>query len=249
MANILIADDSIVMRKNLKSILTRSGHNVVAEAVNGQQAYTLYNKGEIDIVTLDITMPVLDGIGALKKILEKDPNAKVIIISALDQKRMVFEALESGAKYYIIKPVTEDKIVNALNKVLLSDNESTVNTSRSELSNEIPENAKANLNGAKNAEVVSEDTTSIPFMIENINGTFKITINSSLDSTNITPLLSALQGFLFIKPLKVSFIFPDSCHLEGRVLDILVEMSKKIISSGGEFNAIGQQNMVDKFTY
>lgn len=118
MANILIADDSIIMRKNLKSIFTRAGHNIVAEASNGQQAYALYEKSMPDIVTMDITMPVMDGIEAVKKIIGSFPDAKIIVISALDQKRMVFQALECGAKYYIIKPVTEEKVINALEEIL-----------------------------------------------------------------------------------------------------------------------------------
>jgi two-component system chemotaxis response regulator CheY len=118
MANILIADDSIIMRKNLKSIFTRAGHNIAAEASNGQQAYALYEKCIPDIVTMDITMPVMDGIEAVKKITGSFPDAKIIVISALDQKRMVLEALECGAKYYIIKPVTEEKVINALEEVL-----------------------------------------------------------------------------------------------------------------------------------
>lgn len=118
MANILIVDDSLVMRRNLKSILTGAGHDVIAEASNGSQALMEYEKHRPDIVTMDITMPVMNGIESVKRIMDKYPEARIIIISALDQKTMILQALESGAKHYIIKPFTVEKVVSVIDTVL-----------------------------------------------------------------------------------------------------------------------------------
>lgn len=225
MAKILIADDSIIMRRNLKTIFTKLGHEIVAEATNGQQAVDLYKKDEIDIVTLDITMPVMDGIEALKNILSIDPNANVIIISALDQKRMIFQALELGIKYYIIKPVTEEKIVNALNKVL---NLNEVASSKEALKSE------TEFKDTLENDAIEEIEATAPFSIDNVNGEFIVNINSSLDSSNINILLGTLNGFLFIKPLKVNFKFNNGENLEASVMGSLVEMAKKIREAGGE---------------
>lgn len=225
MAKILIADDSIIMRRNLKTIFTKLGHEIVAEATNGQQAVDLYKEGEIDIVTLDITMPVMDGIEALKNILSIDPNANVIIISALDQKRMIFQALELGIKYYIIKPVTEEKIINALNKVLSLSETAPL---KEELENE------SGLKNNQENKDIEEVEPAAPFSIDNVNGEFIVNINSSLDSSNINILLGTLNGFLFIKPLKVNFKLNNSGNLEDSVMGSLVEMAKKIREAGGE---------------
>lgn len=243
MARILIADDSIIMRRNLKSILTRLGHSIVAEATNGEQACNLYNKDEVDIVTLDITMPVMDGIEALKNILSYDPNANVVIISALDQKRMIFHALELGVKYYIIKPVTEEKIVNAINKIL------TINETNSIQENDLIINQDESNIDETNAVKNFEESQSVlpPFSIDNINGEFVININSTLNSSNIGTLLSTLQGFLFIRPLKVTFKFNSTENLDISAMNSLIQFSKKIEQAEGEFKVDGNTRVQQLF--
>lgn len=118
MATVLITDDSVLMRRNLKTIFTKAGHEVVAEATNGLQAFQMYEKHRPDIVTMDITMPVVNGIDAVKNIMTAYPDAKIIMISGLDQKNMVFQSLELGAKYYILKPITVEKVMKTVNEVL-----------------------------------------------------------------------------------------------------------------------------------
>jgi two-component system, chemotaxis family, chemotaxis protein CheY len=118
MARIMIVDDSMMMRTTLRRILEKSGHEVVGEAVNGQQAIDDYPKYQPDLVTMDITMPGLSGIEAMKCILEFDPTANIIVASALGQKHIIFEALENGAKNYVLKPITEDKLLPIINLVL-----------------------------------------------------------------------------------------------------------------------------------
>lgn len=117
MANILIVDDSCIMRRNLRVLLTKAGHQIVAEASDGMQAYQEYVKHRPDLVTMDITMPVMNGIDSLKQIIASDPEARVVMVSALDQRNMIFEALESGAKHYILKPINE-KTLEVIEEVL-----------------------------------------------------------------------------------------------------------------------------------
>lgn len=118
MSNILVVDDSAIMRRNLVTIFTQAGHTVVAEAINGGQAHLFYRTHLPDLVTMDITMPGVNGIEAVKSIIRDYPDAKIIMVSALDQKNMVFEALEVGAKHYIIKPITPETVISVVNKVL-----------------------------------------------------------------------------------------------------------------------------------
>lgn len=118
MANILVTDDAAFMRMQLKDILTKLGHEVVGEAENGQVSIEKYKELQPDVVTMDITMPELNGVDALKEIKSFDGNAVVIMCSAMGQQSMVLEAIQSGAKDFIVKPFSADRIQEALEKVL-----------------------------------------------------------------------------------------------------------------------------------
>lgn len=116
--NILIVDDAAFMRMMIKDILTKNGYNVAGEAENGKQAVDKYNETKPDLVLMDITMPEMDGIQALKAIKSADSNATVIMCSAMGQQAMVIEAIQSGAKDFIVKPFQADRVLEALKKVI-----------------------------------------------------------------------------------------------------------------------------------
>lgn len=114
MKKVLIVDDAAFMRMSLKQMLERNGYEVVGEAENGMAGVKKYTELKPDIVTMDITMPVMDGIHALKAIKEIDPLSNVIVISALGQEPYVREAIISGAKGFILKPFKEEHVVKTL---------------------------------------------------------------------------------------------------------------------------------------
>ncbi|MEG6523231.1 response regulator [Desulfotomaculum sp. 1211_IL3151] len=118
MAKILIVDDAMFMRKALRNMLERNGFEVVDEAENGAMGVEKYKKCRPDLVTMDITMPEMTGIDALKAIKAYDPQAKVIMVSAMGQESFVKEAVLSGAKSFIVKPFKEEFIIKAFNKIL-----------------------------------------------------------------------------------------------------------------------------------
>lgn len=118
MSRILIVDDAAFMRMSIRNMLTKNGFEVVDEAENGEVAIQKYEEHKPDLVTLDITMPKMDGIEGLKGILKNNPKAKVIMISALGQESKVREAIISGAKSFIVKPFKEEVLVNSIKKVL-----------------------------------------------------------------------------------------------------------------------------------
>jgi len=118
MKRVMIVDDAAFMRMSLRSMLEKNGFEVVAEAENGAVAVQRYKSHHPDLVTMDITMSTMDGISALKEIKEYDPNAKVIMVSALGQEPFIKTAILLGAKYFIVKPFKEEKIIEVLNKVL-----------------------------------------------------------------------------------------------------------------------------------
>ncbi|MEI8388389.1 MAG: response regulator [bacterium] len=118
MPKVLITDDAAFMRMMLKDILTKGGYEIVGEAVNGNDAFEKYNQFKPDLVTMDITMPVCDGITALKKIMDSDPAAKVVMCSAMGQQAMVIESIQSGAKDFIVKPFQPQRVLEAVKKLI-----------------------------------------------------------------------------------------------------------------------------------
>jgi two-component system chemotaxis response regulator CheY len=118
MARILLADDTLFMRATLKKVLSDAGFDIVGEAENGKLAVERYEELKPDLVMLDITMPVKTGLEALEEIMKLDPNATVIMCTAIGQERVVAQALQTGAKDYIIKPFKPDKVVDAVNKAI-----------------------------------------------------------------------------------------------------------------------------------
>ena len=118
MAKVMICDDAAFMRMMIKDILTKNGYEIAAEAENGQKAVEKYPEAKPDLVLMDITMPDMDGIQALKKIKEIDANANVIMCSAMGQQAMVIEAIQAGAKDFIVKPFQAERVLEAVKKVV-----------------------------------------------------------------------------------------------------------------------------------
>jgi len=117
MAKVLIVDDATFMRMMIKDILEKNGFEVVGEANNGLKAVELYKKEQPDVVTMDITMPDMDGVQALKSIKKIDSNCKIVMVSAMGQETFVREAIISGAKGFVVKPIKEEHLVKTLNKL------------------------------------------------------------------------------------------------------------------------------------
>ena len=115
---ILVVDDAAFMRMMIKDILSKNGFEIVGEAADGIQAIEKYKETMPDLVTMDITMPEMDGITALKEIKKMNPSAKVIMCSAMGQQSMVIDAIQAGARDFIVKPFQADRVLEAINKTL-----------------------------------------------------------------------------------------------------------------------------------
>lgn len=116
MKKVLVVDDALFMRLSIKTMLEKNGFEVVGEAENGHQAIEMYKTLKPEIVTMDITMPEMDGLEALGELIKFDPNANVIMLSAMGQETRIREAVILGAKGFIVKPFKEDYLVKALSK-------------------------------------------------------------------------------------------------------------------------------------
>ncbi len=115
---VLIVDDAAFMRMMIKDILSKNGYEIVGEAENGAKAIEKWQELHPDLTTIDITMPEMDGITAVKEIKKLDTNAKVIMCSAMGQQAMVIEAIQSGARDFIVKPFQPDRVLEAIRKVV-----------------------------------------------------------------------------------------------------------------------------------
>jgi two-component system chemotaxis response regulator CheY len=118
MAKILIVDDNAFMRNTIKGVLTQAGFEIAGEASDGVEAVSTYSSAKPDLVTMDITMPNMDGVEALKELLKQDPSAKVVMVSAMGQESLVVEAVTAGAVDFVVKPFDADRVVDAINKAL-----------------------------------------------------------------------------------------------------------------------------------
>jgi two-component system chemotaxis response regulator CheY len=114
--SVLVVDDAAFMRMKIIKLLTDNGFTVVDEAGNGEEAVVKYQQHKPDLVIMDITMPVMDGIAAITEIKKVDDGAKIIVCSAMGQQNMVIQAIKSGAKDYVLKPFQPDRVLEAVNK-------------------------------------------------------------------------------------------------------------------------------------
>lgn len=117
MARVLVVDDAAFQRMRASRALTEKGYDV-EEAENGQEAVDKYQAAKPDVVLMDITMPVMDGIAATREITRLDPSARVVILSALGQQRMVMEAIQAGAKDFLVKPFEPEKVLDTISRLL-----------------------------------------------------------------------------------------------------------------------------------
>lgn len=233
MASILIVDDSYIMRMKIKTMLLNAGHTVVSEAANGEMAVMEYSQKKPDIVTMDISMPVMDGILALKMILSRFPDARVIVISALDKKKMVYTALESGARNYILKPVDETKLISTINSVLRDDQ---------------PKRPLKPAGDSESAGVKPLTITDVirPFTIENKSGTFVINLGKGLKSDNFSSLANTIQGFLYVKPLSIVFNFADNDEVHEEVMEGIKMLVSAIRMVNGSVRLAATSNVMQE---
>ena len=117
MLNILVVDDSLIIRKNIKKYITNLGHSIVGEAKNGKQAIQLTKELKPDLITMDITMPDMDGITAVKEIRAFNTDTHIIMVTSHGQEEMVVSSLKSGAQGYLLKPINEEKLAKAISNL------------------------------------------------------------------------------------------------------------------------------------
>ncbi|WP_276352098.1 response regulator [Cohnella caldifontis] len=222
MKRILVTDDSPIMRRNLNAILTQAGYAVAAEAANGEEALAAYRRHRPDLVTMDITMPVMDGLEAVKRIVREDPGARILVISAFDQRSMLFEAMENGAKQYLIKPITADKLLAAVGRIL-------------------GEAAEAPSGRSTGTGETSVSASVEYFRVDNRNGQFSVRLLDPMRPGPYPELQAAVQGLLFVKPLDLAFRFGDAERCRPELGSALESLIRAIRGAGGQVSVSARQ--------
>lgn len=215
MARILVVDDSAIARRNLNTILLKAGHTIVSEADNGMQAYREYSMHHPDLVTMDITMPIMDGVAAVQKIISDFPDARIIVISAIDQRAMVMKAVEAGARHYILKPFLPEKVIAAVNLVL----------------GKVPGQAQAAVGYETGSIGPKADTE--PFRIENRNGAYIVSISQYFVSDHIPVLVSKTNPLLQAQPLRMIFDFGNTEIKDAALVPRLAQLIASVKDAGG----------------
>jgi two-component system chemotaxis response regulator CheY len=226
MANILIVDDAFITRNKLKTILTSAGHKIIGEGTDGKEAISLYDKLLPDLVTMDITMPNLTGIEAAEKIINKHPNARIVMVSAVLQKAILLKAIEMGAKHYIIKPFEPDKVKEIISNVLLEDGFIEPGTETTE-----------------KIEICKKEEE-LRFYMENKNR--RIIFYPTQYDIGIN-LVDAIEGILFIKPLTVLINIISVEKISKAFFAQLSEAIDKVRDANGKIEIYTNFKLLEEF--
>ena len=230
MAKVLIADDSAVARRSLREIVTSLGHVVVGEVPSGSQAFIEYNRLKPDVVTMDLTMPGLGGAEATSKIIATYPEARIIVISAMEERRVVIDALERGARHFIIKPISKEKVAAVLNNVLQQE---------VDLKQHIERVRKLKGLDDPTVTVHSGANQSVPpyFISGQGCNLVHVVINSNITLISCQSLELELDEYLTGKP-RVLFDFGAMLTLDQAILNKLSELVEIIQNNDGVVKAI-----------
>lgn len=205
MANIMIVDDSPIILQRLRIILEELGHCVVAEAADGQEAVDQYGKHDVDLVTMDIQMPGMDGIEAVRLIREKDPSAAIVMVSSVEDRNKVFEAIKRGAKHYILKPFNGAKVYEVVNAVLGAPAKPPMQPAAPAV-----ERASASIGAAGSApakpkevyELQPPDIAALPFELLHMEDRMILMVQRHINHHHLRVLRDCLQGLLYFRKIR-----------------------------------------------
>lgn len=230
-ARVLIADDSAVARKILRQIISELGHQVVGEAANGAQAFVEYAKLHPDLVTMDLSMEGLGGAEAISKIVAADPAAKIIVISSMEVRLGIIDALERGARHFILKPIRKDKVAAVLDNVL-----------RQEFNLQKHIECLRKLKASENSPALPEQEVRKPVPPYAISIADKsllhVFINQSITLTGCQTLFLELEEYLTGEQARVLLDFGSVVALDEALLLKLNELVEAIRDNSGMVKAI-----------
>lgn len=231
MARILIVDDSAVARKSLREIVISLAHTVVGEAENGTQAFVEYTRLKPDIVTMDLTMQGMSGAETTSKLIATFPEARIIVISAMEERRVVLDALERGARHFIIKPINQEKVASVLTNVLQQVFDKHKHR-------ELVRKMKGM---GDPASVRPENVYMPPHQIMRDGSLTIIKVNANLTMTSCQSLAIEMEEYLTGEP-KMLFDFGVTAGFDKKVLAEVDKLIRKIEEGPGILKAVSRNS-------
>ena len=231
MAKVLIVDDSPTIRRMLHDILTKAGHAIVGEANTGVKGYLEYVRSKPDIVTMDLGMPTMNGLTAMSKILAPYPDARFVVISAVEEKKVVLEALQRGARGFLLKPFTEQQVLEAVSSILAQP------FSTSEHREKVRMYRRYKM-GHSDEENSNEEVHS-PFDIEKAaDGLLHVAIHDNFSLGSLAALSAEAKSFCNEERSGLRFDFGQVAKLDSRVLFSLSTLMYELHQSCGGVTAL-----------
>jgi len=241
MAKILIVDDSFVMRKNIKLMLEKVGHVVVAEVEDGANAYDAYVKYLPDLVTMDLEMPKVGGLEATERIIRQFPDAKIIVISGLSNKANITKAVRMGAYHFILKPISEEKVTSVVNVALTMKIDIT---KRLELVEKINSNQNIPADGNEGPLKGKEKS----YRLDNINSTcVLIIIERNLNQEDMRAMATEIGVMLSAKRDKYLLEFAKGILMSEDALGWINQLTTRIGIRGGVVRAVCRDSQFYNF--
>jgi two-component system chemotaxis response regulator CheY len=244
MANIMIVDDSEHIVKRLRAILEELGHQVIAEANNGREAVDRYDPGKVDLVTMDIQMPVMDGIEAVRQIRGKHPHAVIVMVSSVEDRSKVFEAIKLGAKNYILKPFVDEKVAKVLQDALGATMMRSMAGQAATVESATPATPPTSATPAASAgsaypgnepdalELHPIDAASLPFELFHLADRTVLIIQRHLPRHEAEGLRACLQGLLYFRKMKLVVECWEPLR-DDRVLRMLLDFAAAVREQKG----------------
>ena len=199
---ILIVDDSSIIRRDLRAILEESGHEVAGEAENVEDAMEMYRSRRVDLVTMDIQMPGKSGIEAVRMIREFDPQARIVMISSVEQRNLIYEAIKLGAKHYIVKPFSNTKVNEVINSILPGTLVPAAVSKEQAEPVKAPEADKSKPKPAAYEKIRDPQALGLPFEVALDSVKIMFTLYKYVTEHTLPYLVGCLQGLLHIYNAK-----------------------------------------------
>lgn len=248
MAMILIVDDSSIMRRSLREILEEGGHEVVAEAQDCEEALEMYRSHRVDLVTMDIQMPGKSGIEAVRMIKEFDPGARIVMISSVEQRNLIYEAIKLGAKHYIIKPVNREKMNEVIKSILPESLVAVPASSALETSRQASKDSDAE-KGANRAKsniayekIVDPQAIGLPFDVSMESGKIIFTLYKYVTEHTLPYLAGCLQGLLHIYNAKYVIVLEKVSVSQDAALQPFIDFIRIVLSRRGTVAVVAEEN-------
>lgn len=242
MAMILIVDDSSIIRRNLRAILEESGHEVVGEAENVKDAMEMYRSRRVDLVTMDIQMPGMSGIEAVRMIREFDPQARIVMISSVEQRNLIYEAIKLGAKHYIVKPFSNTKVNEVIHSILPATLVPTAESKEQAEPVKVPEAEKNKPKFAAYEKIRDPQAIGLPFEVAFDSGKIMFTLYKYVTEHTLPYLIGCLQGLLHIYNAKFVIVLERVPVPQDAALQPFIDFIRIVRSRSGTVAVVAEDN-------